>query len=176
MPLFKLETTANLSDQSRTDLLTKLPRMVAETIGKPEEYVMVTVSQGDILMSRQPGHAAFVELAARIDQPAAIGREFQNAETSRSIRQSALGAVRQIPEGDVTGLVRQDHYLAVGREESLGRFAPSGGVLWSWADYYHCRSFVQYAVFGPYGVVTVDRRPKAALATLTRMYGGEEDK
>jgi hypothetical protein len=52
----------------------------------------------------------------------------------------------------------------------------SGGVLWSWADYYHRRSFVQYAVFGPYGAVTVDRRPKAALTTLTRMYGGEEDK
>ena len=50
----------------------------------------------------------------------------------------------------------------------------SGGVLWSWADYYHRRTFVQYAVFGPYGVVTVDRRPKAALTALTRMYKGEQ--
>ncbi|MFN7996649.1 MAG: glycoside hydrolase family 2 TIM barrel-domain containing protein [Bryobacteraceae bacterium] len=48
----------------------------------------------------------------------------------------------------------------------------SGGVLWSWADYYHRRTFVQYAVFGPYGVVTVDRRPKAALEALTKMYHG----
>jgi hypothetical protein len=46
-------------------------------------------------------------------------------------------------------------------------------VLWSWADYYHRRSFVQYAVFGPYGVVTVDRRPKAALRALADMYGGK---
>ena len=62
MPLLKLETTVNLSGQSQTDLLTKLSRIVAETIGKPEEYVMVTVSHSDILMSGQPGHAAFVDL------------------------------------------------------------------------------------------------------------------
>jgi beta-glucuronidase len=49
----------------------------------------------------------------------------------------------------------------------------SGGVLWSWADYYHRRAFIAYAVFGPYGVVTVDRRPKAALKALTKMYGGK---
>jgi beta-galactosidase/beta-glucuronidase len=48
----------------------------------------------------------------------------------------------------------------------------SGGVLWSWADYYHRRNFIQYAVFGPYGVVTVERRPKAALQALARCYGG----
>jgi beta-galactosidase/beta-glucuronidase len=48
----------------------------------------------------------------------------------------------------------------------------SGGVLWSWADYYHRRNFIQYAAFGPYGVVTVDRHPKAALQALTSMYRG----
>jgi beta-glucuronidase len=49
----------------------------------------------------------------------------------------------------------------------------SGGILWSWADYYHRRTFIQYAVFGPYGVVTVDRKPKAALEALAKMYGGK---
>jgi beta-glucuronidase len=49
----------------------------------------------------------------------------------------------------------------------------SGGVLWSWADYYHRRTFIHYAVFGPYGAVTVDRKPKAALAALAKMYGGK---
>jgi beta-glucuronidase len=49
----------------------------------------------------------------------------------------------------------------------------SGGVLWCWADYYHRRNFIQYAVFGPYGVVTVDRKPKAALRALTLMYTGK---
>ena len=49
----------------------------------------------------------------------------------------------------------------------------SGGVLWCWADYYHRRTMIQYAVFGPYGVVTVDRHPKAALRALAKMYGGK---
>lgn len=48
----------------------------------------------------------------------------------------------------------------------------SGGVMWSWADYYHRRNFIVYAAFGPYGVVTVDRKPKAALQALIQMYGG----
>jgi beta-galactosidase/beta-glucuronidase len=49
----------------------------------------------------------------------------------------------------------------------------SGGVLWSWADYYHGRTYTQQAAFGLYGIVTVDRRPKAALAALAKMYGGK---
>jgi phenylpyruvate tautomerase PptA (4-oxalocrotonate tautomerase family) len=39
-----------------------LSRIVAEAIGKPEDYVMVTVSQAAILMSGKPGEAAFVDL------------------------------------------------------------------------------------------------------------------
>ena len=49
----------------------------------------------------------------------------------------------------------------------------SGGVLWCWADYYHRRTFNDNGPFGCFGVVTVDRRPKAALAALARMYGGQ---
>ena len=49
----------------------------------------------------------------------------------------------------------------------------AGGILWSWADYYHRRNYIKYAAFGPYGVVTVDRRPKAALKTLVELYGGK---
>ena len=62
MPLLKLETTASLSDDKRKALLVALSRIVAETIGKPEDYVMVTVSQAAILMSGKPGEAAFVDL------------------------------------------------------------------------------------------------------------------
>jgi beta-galactosidase/beta-glucuronidase len=49
----------------------------------------------------------------------------------------------------------------------------SGGVLWCWADYYHRRTFNDNGPFGCFGVVTVDRRPKAGLAALARMYGGK---
>jgi beta-galactosidase/beta-glucuronidase len=50
----------------------------------------------------------------------------------------------------------------------------SGGVLWCWADYYHRKYLITYTNFGPYGVVTVDRKPKKSLDALTRMYGGPE--
>src|SRR5579863_179706 len=62
MPLLKLETTVSLDEQKRASLLSSLSRIVAETIGKPEKYVMVTVNQGSILMAGKPGDAAFVEV------------------------------------------------------------------------------------------------------------------
>ena len=62
MPLLKLEITASLSDDKRKALLAALSRIVAETVGKPEDYVMVTVSQAAILMSGKPGEAAFVDV------------------------------------------------------------------------------------------------------------------
>lgn len=46
----------------------------------------------------------------------------------------------------------------------------AGGVLWCWADYYHRRDFIEYAPFGPYGVVTVDRKPKLALEVLRELF------
>jgi hypothetical protein len=51
----------------------------------------------------------------------------------------------------------------------------SGGILWCWADYHHRRPFNDNGPFGSFGVVTVDRRPKAALRSLARMYGGKVD-
>ncbi len=46
----------------------------------------------------------------------------------------------------------------------------AGGMLWSWADYWHRRDLIAYAPFGPYGVVTIDRRPKLALKMLAKWY------
>jgi beta-galactosidase/beta-glucuronidase len=48
----------------------------------------------------------------------------------------------------------------------------SGGVLWSWADYYHRRNFQALGAFGPFGVVTVDRQPKEALKALSSAFCG----
>ena len=62
MPLLKLETTVALSDDKRKELLAALSKIVAETIGKPEQYVMVTVNPAAILMSGKPGDAAFADL------------------------------------------------------------------------------------------------------------------
>ena len=60
MPLLKLETTVALSEDTRKALLASLSKTVAEVIGKPEQYVMVTVGQAAMLMSGNAGDAAFV--------------------------------------------------------------------------------------------------------------------
>jgi phenylpyruvate tautomerase PptA (4-oxalocrotonate tautomerase family) len=62
MPLLKLETTVVLSDHKRQALLASLSTIVAETIGKPEQFVMVAASQAAMLMSGNPGDAAFVDV------------------------------------------------------------------------------------------------------------------
>ncbi len=62
MPLLKLETNVALSDEKRKALLGALSRTVAAAIGKPEQYVMVSISQSDMLMSGKPGGAAFVDI------------------------------------------------------------------------------------------------------------------
>ena len=48
----------------------------------------------------------------------------------------------------------------------------SGGILWTWADYFHELHFALKVSYAPYGVVTGDRKPKKSLEALARMYGG----
>jgi phenylpyruvate tautomerase len=62
MPLLKLETTVVLPEDKRKALLASLSKTVAETIGKPEQYVMVTASRAAMLMAGNPGDAAFVDV------------------------------------------------------------------------------------------------------------------
>jgi phenylpyruvate tautomerase PptA (4-oxalocrotonate tautomerase family) len=62
MPFLKLETTVALSQEKQEALLASLSKTVAETIGKPQQYVMVAVSQAAIQMSGSPGDAAFVDV------------------------------------------------------------------------------------------------------------------
>ncbi len=62
MPLLKLETTVIVTEEKRKTLLAALSKVVAGTIGKPEQYVMVTIGSAAILMSGKPGDAAYVEI------------------------------------------------------------------------------------------------------------------
>jgi len=62
MPLLKLETTVALPDEKKKALLASLSKIVAGTIGKPEQYVMVTIAPAAILMSGKPDEAAFVDI------------------------------------------------------------------------------------------------------------------
>jgi phenylpyruvate tautomerase PptA (4-oxalocrotonate tautomerase family) len=78
MPLLKLETSVPLPEEKVNPLLTSLSKAVAGTIGKPEQYVMVTISQSAMLMSGKPGDAAFLDIRS-------IGG--LNSETNRKLSQ-----------------------------------------------------------------------------------------
>ena len=66
----------------------------------------------------------------------------------------------------------QARYIGKVWDAIAGNSDVAGGVLWSWADYYHRRHFQALGAFGPFGVVTVDRQPKEALKALSHAYGG----
>lgn len=62
MPLIKIQTSAVINEENQATVLADLSRIAAETIGKPEEYVMVSVHPAAMLMSGKPGAAAFVDV------------------------------------------------------------------------------------------------------------------
>lgn len=62
MPLLKIETTVNIPEEKQKPLLAALSKVVASTIGKPEQYVMVSISHSAMLMSAKAGNAAFVDV------------------------------------------------------------------------------------------------------------------
>lgn len=62
MPLLKLQTTVNLSEDKQQSLLAALSKAVAAAIGKPEQYVMVSLNPAAMRMSGQAGDAAFVDI------------------------------------------------------------------------------------------------------------------
>lgn len=64
MPLLKLETTIVLTPEQRQALLPAVSQLLAKTLGKPEQYVMVTVSSASIWFGGRGEPAAFGDLRA----------------------------------------------------------------------------------------------------------------
>ncbi len=62
MPLLKLETTVPVPEDKKQTLLTSLSKAVTAVTGKPEQYVMVTLSYSAMLMSGKSGETAFVDI------------------------------------------------------------------------------------------------------------------
>jgi phenylpyruvate tautomerase len=62
MPLLKLETNVAMSEEKRNALLGSLSKIIAQTIGKPEQYVMVTAGASAMLIAGTPEEAAFVDI------------------------------------------------------------------------------------------------------------------
>lgn len=64
MPLLNIVTTATLDESQAAGLQAEASRLVAEVTGKPETYMMITLSQAGMLMGGQPGPAAYLDLRA----------------------------------------------------------------------------------------------------------------
>jgi phenylpyruvate tautomerase PptA (4-oxalocrotonate tautomerase family) len=63
MPLLKINTNRPLSGEQRADLLKTASKTVAEILGKPERYVMVTLEHNpDMMFAGACAPAAYLEL------------------------------------------------------------------------------------------------------------------
>jgi phenylpyruvate tautomerase len=62
MPLLKLQLSVTINEDKKRSLLTALSKIVSETLGKPESYVMITIEQCSIFMSGTEGPAAFADI------------------------------------------------------------------------------------------------------------------
>lgn len=75
MPMLNLKCTQAVS----SDLLGEFSAAVAETIGKPEQYVMVAVEKAYMFMSGDEGEAAYVE----VKSIGGLSREVNHALTTK---------------------------------------------------------------------------------------------
>lgn len=89
MPLLVLHTSVVLSNQQRHDLLAPLSTLVAETIGKPERYVMIAISEATMLMSGEEGPAAVIDLRSIGELGGAVNRTL--SERLCTLLQERLG-------------------------------------------------------------------------------------
>jgi len=82
----KLETTVSISEDKKKAVLAALSKIVAETIGKPEQYVMVTAITSAILHVRHSDDAAFVDVRSI--------RRFDRRRKSKAFRENLQAADR----------------------------------------------------------------------------------
>ncbi len=75
MPLLKIETTVLPAEDKQKALLASLSKTVAQTLGKPEQYVMVGISRAAMVMSGKSGDAAFVDVRSIGGLNAAVNRK-----------------------------------------------------------------------------------------------------
>ena len=82
MPYIKIETNKQLNDVARKELLKKISNFIATMLGKPEQYVMVSLHINTTLIFAGSGEpTAFVELksiALRRDKCSEYSKEICN--------------------------------------------------------------------------------------------------
>jgi phenylpyruvate tautomerase PptA (4-oxalocrotonate tautomerase family) len=79
MPLLRIQTSMTVPTQGREALMRALSETLAEVLGKPEKYVMVTVQPAvPMLMAGEPDPAVLAELrsvgAFAAEQTASLSR------------------------------------------------------------------------------------------------------
>ena len=109
MPLLKLETNIALTEEKKKLLLPALSKIVAETIGKPENYVMVTINSCAILMSGNAGDAAFIDV--------------------RSIGGLSIGVNQQL-SNKISTLLKES--LGIGQNRVFLNFSDVDAGNWGW--------------------------------------------
>ncbi len=109
MPLIKLHTSVPVSEQKRDILLSSMSNIIAEKIGKPEQYVMVTMSGGPMMMSGKTDPAAFVDVRS-------IGG--LNGEVNGAIT------------GSLCGLLKE--YLGIDPQRVYVNFTDTAAGNWGW--------------------------------------------
>jgi len=62
MPLLKLQTSVLLPDDEQEELIKAASKIVAQAIGKPEQYVMVTLEEGKACMGGEIIPGAFADV------------------------------------------------------------------------------------------------------------------
>ena len=62
MPMLSLRTNVVIPQDKHEKLISGLSTIVADGIGKPEQYVMVAIEEASLLMGGKPGPAAFIDL------------------------------------------------------------------------------------------------------------------
>ena len=76
MPLLKLSVSTKMDEDQKAALLDALSKLVAEGLGKPENYVMVAIDEAAISMAGEAGPAAFVDLRSIGALDAKINKAF----------------------------------------------------------------------------------------------------
>ncbi len=109
MPSIKLHTSVSVSEEKREAFLSTMSNILAEKIGKPEQYVMVAIEEGPMLMSGESGPAAFADIRS-------IGG--LNGDVNRAISASLCELFKE--------------YLDIAQDRVYINFTDVPAVNWGW--------------------------------------------
>ena len=111
MPLFKLYLPMSLGHDQITIISKDLSNMVAQTLGKPEKYVMIIIEQASIMMSGSNEPAAFADVRS-------IGSI--NCKTAETLSDKLCKCLK--------------NHLLISPERVYSNFSDINADLWGWNE------------------------------------------